>query len=106
MIFPNTTAFAVWEENWCDRCFQSDQAEQRATGRGRGCPIRNAALVNKTPPKQLTPGRAGSLMAGAFRCSEFMDKPASIRPKVVAFDEGPGLFDAPSIPVRVDDDHA
>jgi hypothetical protein len=35
-----------------------------------------------------------------------MDKPASIRPKVVAFDEGPGLFDAPSIPVRVDDDHA
>lgn len=108
MIFANKTSAAVWKENWCDRCFDPAQAEQRLTGRGRGCMILNAAMVNVTTPAALTKGRSGAMMSEAYRCTQFADKPTSTRPRAVPFDtdDGPGLFDAPALAVLVDGDHS
>lgn len=91
MIFANKVAADIWRETWCDRCFQPDQVSQRLTGRGRGCKVLYRAMVNKTVPKELTPGRDG-LMQSAFKCSEFAAKPASVRPaaKVEAGGQGGG----------------
>lgn len=110
MIFANQTAAAVWKESWCDRCFQPDQAEQRLTGRGRGCMILNGALTQKTPSVELTRGRSGAMMSEAFRCAEFAAKPSSSRPRVVVADVPlePSLFDVGDfVAVSVmDGDHA
>lgn len=107
MIFANKTAAAVWKENHCDRCFQPDQAEQRLTGRGRGCMILNAAMVTETVPVQLTEGRAGAMMAEAFRCNEFADKPTSTRPRPrLEAEEVAGLFDVPVSMLVMDADHS
>lgn len=76
MIFANVTAKDVWIENWCDKCHDPAQMERRLTGKGRGCMVLNSALTRVTPPEAIVKGRSGSLMASAFRCTEFMDRPA------------------------------
>lgn len=93
MIFANKTAAAVWKESHCDRCFQPDQMAQRESGRGRGCPILYRAMVNKVMPAEFSKGRNGAVMAEAFRCGSFIDRPALARPRTVAVaDDEAGLF--------------
>jgi hypothetical protein len=105
VIFANKTAAAIWKEHHCDRCFQPDQVEQRQSGKGRGCPILYRAMVNATPPAEIVKGRS-DLMANAFRCTEFSDKPPSTRRAVVEVEEPPlfemDLWDG----VLMDTDHA
>jgi hypothetical protein len=107
VIFANKTAAEVWKEHHCDRCFQPEQVEQRQTGRGRGCPILYRALVNATPPAEIVKGRS-DLMASAFRCTAFTDKPASTRRATAELAEEPPLFEMDLFDGRslMDTDHA
>lgn len=101
MIFASKTAAAVWKESNCDRCFNPAQVEQRLTGKGRGCMILNGALTRSTPPGGIVAGRSGAMMSQAFRCTEFLDRPAVLRRPVADVVE-PSMFDDDLFSVAVD----
>jgi len=93
VIFASATAAAIWEENWCDKCFRPDQVAKRVHGEGEGCRVRLFALAANTPPKQIVKNARSGLMQDAFRCTDFQPKPASLRPRAAVVEQEESLFD-------------
>lgn len=77
MIFANTYEADAFRETWCDRCYQVDQATLRATGKGSGCPLLQAASVGALPAQWTR--RRQAAMGNTYRCSEFAKRPPVTR---------------------------
>jgi|SRR6516164_9251348 len=92
MLFPSQMHEDLWIENWCDKCFQPDQATKRYLDQGRGCPILFRALQSDKKPVEWKLTR-DQLIQSQYRCEKFLAKPpVDRRPKVE--DQTASMFEA------------
>lgn len=91
-LFPSDTARDVWRGHWCERCFQTDEADLRLHDKGFGCPIIARALTSDRKPVQWKRNARAATMAAAYGCDSFLAKPAVNRRKK-APDETMAMFD-------------
>lgn len=82
----------AWMEKHCRVCYRPEQARQRITGQGEGCPLLAKAERGRLPGAWER--RRNAAMGDTYRCTEFLDKPPVAR-RAVSREESLPLFDEP-----------
>lgn len=89
-VWYNEIERNAFVETQCRRCFQSDEAAKRVTGRGPGCPHLARADDNKMP--RVWTRRRNAVMGETYKCADRLDKPPVNRRGVAPADT-PAMFD-------------
>jgi hypothetical protein len=88
-VWLNPIEEAAFREKTCRTCFEPNEALQRITGDGNGCPhLAHAALGKLPKPWTL---RRNATMGDTYRCEARMAKPAVARRGIATADTAPML---------------
>lgn len=77
MVWRDEVERNAWMETWCARCFQPDEVRRRLIGDGQGCPLLTQAATGSLPAPWQRQRQAR--LGETYRCSWFLDRPASTR---------------------------
>lgn len=103
-LFASLTAQEIWIEMNCHQCWQPDEAARREHGKETQCPIQERALRIGRKPVEWKRNTRQTIMAHAYKCNAYQDKPAvsrrdSVDENVPLFEETPYRVDVGFVPV-------
>lgn len=104
-LFRSNIHRDIWQQHWCHRCFQPDEAARRLHGKDSVCPIWAKAMRTGHKPVEWDRKPRATDMDRTITCNSYMDEPPIIRrAKAVAedvplFEVTPYAIDVGFVPV-------